>query len=451
MCTAGNHVVDLVGVARAAERADPGGAIRECCEAFTERAAGIHDNIIVLYGEDLVGDACGPEGGHVKIVGLLIARATTGGVGLPRDDHPAGDATRDLHRERTVGQRQGVLHEAGAVVGLGLNPAFGGMQEAEGSHVHGPGAHGPCHLTAGMEGVGEGKLERCAGEHVRLFRGRHVFEVSRRLNGGVIIGIEVAGGPLLLHGQLRVGEAGVLARCLSGWNIHRIAVEPRPELLRPGVTSEDAELIRNGLAELAVIGGVLCETGEQLGSGEIVGALPAEVRGISRIGPLQVRQTFEDGADVVGEGRPHRCGERVVLDGEVAHEVPHSADGFLLRRVIGRSDNDLGGSDVELRALIGDGGGDGAIGRVVVSAAVVGKGDGFGAAEGNRLAAATKDDRAACVVGSELAEVHGRPHELADVACVCGAAVRVASGNVTRAGVNDEISAIGYGSVAQQR
>src|SRR5262245_38603527 len=101
----------------------------------------------------------------------------------------------------------------------------------------------------------------------------------------------------------------------------------------------------------------------------------------------------------------------MVLDGEVAHEVPHGADGFLLRRVIGRPHDAPGWGVVELRALIGDGGGDGAIGRVVVPV-VVGKGDSFAAVEGSRLAVATKDNQAACLVGSELAEVDGCPHEL---------------------------------------
>ena len=79
-----DHVVDLIGVARASERCDPDSTIGECGATLCQWAVSVNDDGIVFFGQHLVRHARRPERRQIWIVGRIIARAATGSIGLPR-------------------------------------------------------------------------------------------------------------------------------------------------------------------------------------------------------------------------------------------------------------------------------------------------------------------------------------------------------------------------------
>src|SRR5205823_6001543 len=118
----------------------------------------------------------------------------------------------------------------------------------------------------------------------------------------IIIGVEVTAGPLPKQGELRLGQADMLPRCLRRWDVHRVPIQPGKRLRRPGVTVEDPEPIDDGPAHLAVVWIVLRQPSKPVGGREIVRTTPSESARIPGIDPLQVGETRKDGEDVMGKG-----------------------------------------------------------------------------------------------------------------------------------------------------
>ena len=196
---------------------------------------------------------------------------------------------------------------------------------------------------------------------------------------------------------------------------HRVAVEPGPGRRRPGVLVEAAEGLVDDSPFLALGGAVGGEPRQRLGRGQIERALPAEAAGEAGIDPLQPGHPLEDRQYVVGEGGPHRRRQRIVLDGEAAHQIPHRAHRLALRRVIGRRHHHPGGDHFERQPVQHHLGVDRPVGDVVVPAFVVGEGDGVAAVARGRFAMAAEHDQPAVLVGEDLAEIDLRAHELAVV------------------------------------
>ena len=102
------------------------------------------------------------------------------------------DAITMLESRRRVSK---VLDELGAKPGL--DPVLRRVFEPERALVHGLRAHGPRHLATWMERIGQAELERGPVEHFGLLGDRRVLQLPGRLPLGIVVGVEVAGGPLL--------------------------------------------------------------------------------------------------------------------------------------------------------------------------------------------------------------------------------------------------------------
>ncbi len=158
--------------------------------------------------------------------------------------------------------------------------------------------HRPGHLAPRMEGIGQAEFQGGPIEHVRLSGERNVGQALERRRCRVVVGIEVAPGPLLQQVQLRVAQGDVLSRRVDRGNVHRVAVLPGPWGRRPGVAREVPELIGDGPAHLYFFGSIPAQSGEPVGSGVVVRTSPPKCGGQAGVDPLQPGQPLEDRTDV---------------------------------------------------------------------------------------------------------------------------------------------------------
>jgi hypothetical protein len=60
-----------------------------------------------------------------------------------------------------------------------------------------------------MKSVRQAEIQRSLGQGITLSGHRHILDPARDRSAGIVVGIEVARGPLLQLGQLQVCQAAV--------------------------------------------------------------------------------------------------------------------------------------------------------------------------------------------------------------------------------------------------
>ena len=172
-------------------------------------------------------------------------------------------------------------------------------------------------------------------------------------------------------------SAAILSRRLRRRDVHGVAVEPGPGHRRTGVAVEDAEVVWRRSAAARDRRRRAREPREPLGRREI------DRGAASRSPPAKPALTHcrpairsKSGRMSLVERGLRGRRQHPALNRDVAHQVPHRADRLLLRRVVGRRDDDPGRRDRRASWPSTSPRGDRTVGDVVVPAFVVGEGDG---------------------------------------------------------------------------
>src|SRR5262249_33653647 len=122
-------------------------------QAHLARLRRVHDDLVVVLRQDLIGYPRRPKRWNIRIKARRVAGSAEGGIALPWQRHPAADGAGHLIVQRTAGLKRDAGREGATIIRFRFTrwPQAKTERLLEYTGV----AQRPCHLTAGMEGVGE--------------------------------------------------------------------------------------------------------------------------------------------------------------------------------------------------------------------------------------------------------------------------------------------------------